>query len=329
MRVSLLIPLIGGLAAGVFAAYSLWSASQKGGEPERPVTKIPVVVAESEIPYAAQITEEMLTTVEFVEFNPLQQTAGETKAVVGRVAASKIVKGAPILNNMLAPEGTLPGAMNQIPVGYCPVSVVVPRYTVQYVEPGDRVDVLWANKPQGRSAGPRQMKPLFDKVEVFSIGDKRYGAGMPADDGSGGNTTGSRPLRSAGTSGSGTVSVDLLLSRKKAQLFETAKLNGEIRLMPRGKDDNLPFAAADMDFETLFNLHKDEGEQEPVVEPVRKRIKVIHGGRPESSVMFDQEASEPQGRSAASPRRSPARGAMLRFLAERAKLANQEHKNGD
>ena len=174
MRASTFFPLVAGAAAGV-VALNLWvkSVSRRGDDaPATPANTI--VIAANEIAHAAEITDEMLTKVEFEGKPPFEGSFDTPEDLVGRVTSAKIVAGAPIVEGMLAPPGTLPGAENQIKPGFRMVSVPVKEYAVQHIEPGNRVDVLSARKRDDGS-GERLSELVAQDVEVFAIGSRRLG----------------------------------------------------------------------------------------------------------------------------------------------------------
>lgn len=314
MRASTFIPLIIGLGVAVFAVYSLLSAfesSQKNAA--KPVEHVPVVIAKTTIPYAATITDEMVGEIRLVAPSPLKSSIHDKAEAVGRVSAVRIVPGTPLLTGMLAPKGTPPGAQHQIPRGYRAVSVQVASHTVQYLEPGDRVDVLYAATDR-RASAPRVPRPILDNVEVFSVGDRRPGMSMPGSETSGkakgkgkgkgkgkerGRVRSVPSLRSSG----GLTAVKLLLRPDKAQVLSMADLNGDIRLLPRAYGDDTPLEGVDLGF-----LDPADAEDETISEPVTPAapeppqpefdvVQVFQGGK-ETKAEFRKEAAPAEAPSA-------------------------------
>ncbi len=297
MRTSVLVPLIVGLGVGVFALYSLLTAFESSKRNSAaPIEYVSMVVATSEIPYAVEISDDMLGEVRVAASNPLKSALREKLAAAGRVSAMRIVAGTPLLPGMLAPEGTPPGAQHQIPKGLRSISVRVDAHTVQDLSPGDHVDVLFAAKDR-RASEPRVPKPILGNVEVFSVGNRRPGMPIPgteqSEDPKNKKAKRATPARRAT---GGMTAVQLLLPPDDAQLLSMAELNGDIRLLARAYGDDTPLAEADLDF-----LNPDaEGKEilatvTPVVaappQPVFNVVKVLQGGE-ESEAKF-QTGTEP------------------------------------
>lgn len=291
MRSSIWVPLIAGLAAGIFALYQFTGfMERKNQEAKKLVDHETIVVAKTDIPYAMTIEADQVTTVQMVKPNPLQNTIGKLEGVTGRVSAAGIVAGLPILTTMLAPEHTPPGAQHQIKAGYRPVTVTVEAFDVQHLLPGDHVDVLFSEK--GRSAtGLRTMKPILQNVEVFSVDELRPGM-MNANvvteaDKKKAKPAAGQPTRAAR---GGQVPVQLLLTTDKAQKLSVAILNGDLQLLQRAYGDNAPLAE-EMDIEEIVAAGRKEQEGSapqdtgPVMVPVFNVVKVLQGGA-ESEVPF-------------------------------------------
>ncbi len=290
MRSTLLIPLIVGLGASVFALYSLLKVVDDAKEKAaRPVEFADVIVAKLEIPYAAKITEEMLQTVRVPKPHPLQHTLGSTDVAAGRVAAMRIVRGAPVLSNMLAAKGTPPGAANLIAPGLTTVAATFPASDVGDLEPGDRVDVMYAAKRTRTTQS--QMGLLFSNVEIFSVGDKRIGMGMAVPGAEPANQGGQRASRTSTRGGGGSTTVKLLLPWEKASVFGVAKLNGDFELFPRRFDDNTQ--RPEMEFSPQETPVAEEVRTEqpvalpPPPAPPERRIRVFQGAK---DVSEDQSA---------------------------------------
>jgi Flp pilus assembly protein CpaB len=287
MRSTVLIPLVAGLAAGVFALYSLLSAFQeKNRQMAMPTETVAVLVASSDIPHATTIGEDMFVEVSVPKTKATAKLVGDKTSLVGRVSALKIVAGCPIMTNMLAPEGTPPGAQHQIERGYRPVSIMADAHSVELLEPGDRVDVYYAEKT--RSRGFREMRPILQNIEVFSVGDKRPGMGIETVE----EAKNSRGRRSASRRMSGQTAVYLLLPIDQANTFEMAKVNGDISLLQRAYGDDSALAVTDLRFSELEEAAASEADpvHEETVEVAQpfKVVKVLQGGE-------EKEATFPVG----------------------------------
>ena len=238
MRLSTFIPLIVALGAGVVAVWvgrGMIERAQEGAEPV--AAAVAVMVAKTEIPYAAAITADMLVSKEFGGF-PLPGRFGKPEDLIGRVSATKIVRNTPILANMLAEKGQVPGAEYQIPQAYRAEPVLVKAYTVADLHPGNRVDVLYSpEQRRGSYGGGRTLKTRLQNIEVFSVGDRRKGMEQGTkSDGKGQPSRG----RSSSTSGGSRsdVAVKLLVRTADVKLLREAHMNGTIELSMRAVGDD-------------------------------------------------------------------------------------------
>ena len=176
MKASTFFPLLAGLAAAVIA-FSAWIKA--GGRSKDDVETGPVrtvVLAKADIPYSARITDDLLATVQYKGTRfPVAETFGKTEDLVGRVASAKIVAGAPVTEPMLAPPGTPPGAIHQIPLGYRPVPVNIQSYAVRHLEPGCRVDVFTTIRNVGARSQGRPSELILQNIQVFAVGSRLLG----------------------------------------------------------------------------------------------------------------------------------------------------------
>ncbi len=306
MRSSILIPLIIGLGAGVFALWALIGYFQERNEQIRkPVERIAIVVAKTDIPYAAEITADMLRDVLVAAPNPFENTFADTESVVGRVSALTIVNGMPILANTLAPEHTTPGARHQIPFGWRLVSVEVPAHTVSEMDPGDHVDIFYAAQVR-QGAGSSLMKPILGNVEIYAVGEKRRGMRWGEDPSEKGDKK-ARATAGRAVARGGLTVVKLLLSLDQASLLISAVRNGEIQLMARRYGDDTPLPDVTATLEELAGtqepqiIHSDETAPPPVRV---NTVSVLHKGQEETITFYDGERQvvEPPPPSQTKPR---------------------------
>ena len=340
MRSSLLIPLIAGLGAAVFALWALLNTFNEAKKrAERPVEYADVIVAKTEIPYASLITEQMLERVRIPKPHPLKNTIADAESLAGRVAAMRIVKGTPVLTNMLAGKNTPPGATQLIHPEYRTVSVSVPVGDVEDLNPGDRVDVLYAAPARDRRDKQRNMELMYNSVEVFSVGDKRIGMGMAVPqpgEKDGKNKGGRNAALRRGRDGRTTVK--LLLPFEKAKVFEAAKLNGNIFLLPRRFDDDTRHVEIDLRFDAPPEPKPKTVEvavPKAPPPPPRRMIRVIQGGKDvskEGTTLRNEEggaslrATPTVGDSKPASPQAAGRAGYVPDLIERAARAGEERR---
>ena len=145
MKAKAVIPLVLGLCIGLIAVKFGIDAIRSAKASSAVKQTITAVKAAQDIDVGTEITLEMVQIVETVpnEFIPAMERVEKPEDVVGRVADKYIPQNAAVLKSMLAPEGTTPGLVGQIPPGYRAISVKIDEVaSVAYqIKPGDWVDV--------------------------------------------------------------------------------------------------------------------------------------------------------------------------------------------
>ncbi len=295
MRLGTILPLIVGLGAGVVAVWIGLRAINQAKLSNKPSDAVTVMVANAEIPYAAEIKAEMLVAKSFGTF-PLEGKFGKTDELVGRVACTRIVKNTPVLVSMLAEEGTLPGVENQIPMGFRAEPVLVQAYTAEGLDPGNRVDVLYSAKSLtgGRLSGPRVFTPILQNIAVFSVGDRRMGMEEPEAVKKKGSARGS-----AATPVKGDVPVKLLVRVEDVTTLQAAAMNGTLQLSVRAAGDDTIYEMPDS--REMFSAEVVEAEAAKdtsvLMVPRYHTVKIFDskGAREETFPMGTQPADEEEG----------------------------------
>lgn len=276
MKPSTLLPLVVGLGAGVVAVWMGLGAISKAKNANKAAPGVDVVVAVSEIPYGVAITEAMVAVKQFGSF-PVDGGMAKKEEVVGRVTATKVVKSAPVLSNMLAAKETLPGAENQLPAGFRAEPVLVKSYTALDMAPGNRVDVFYQpGKATVLRGMERKSRRILQNVEVFSVGARRIGS--EAD------TSGADPKKSARApsgSSSDTVAVKLLVKAEDVTVLQEANINGDVQLSVRAAGDDTVYDVEDV---TALTAEVKMEEAAPVEQevpmgmvPLYHTVRVIDG----------------------------------------------------
>ena len=308
MRVSTFVPLLIGLAAGVFAVY-VGLAKIREAQQAAPVAETSIVIAAAEIPYAKQISAEMLTAVKG-NF-PMRDGFDAAEKIVGRVTSNRIIPGTPISERMLAPAGTSEGAQYQLPSGVFPIPVNVKATEAKNLEPGNRVAVLYTPLA-GSARTPGDLmtaKVVLQSVEVFRVGDRGPG-GSSAEPVS--QDEASRGPRQTVSVGAGRdVNVELLVPADKLGLMTAVtRSGGGVTLVLRRQGDESPLDLPELleavpvaDTGTTAPV---ETEPAPVIVPPQPEfdvVKVNMGGvltdvkieKPADDEKKDTRAEAPQG----------------------------------
>ena len=226
MKGKAIIPLILGLCVGLVAVKFLVDAIQeaRGSTDKQTVS---AVRARIDIDSYQKITEEMVELVETADdaFAPSFQRFSSIEEVVGQVTAKAIPQNAPVLKNMLAPEGTLPGMRGLVKEGYRAVSVRIDEVTgVAYqLHPGDWVDVIVVmdvNTGGGRRGKETVAEVILQRVQIAAIGQARGSAQAQ-----GGSKV--KPAKSA----------TLLVLQEDVPKLHLAATRGKLTLAMRGEED--------------------------------------------------------------------------------------------
>lgn len=210
MKAKMVVPLVVGVAVGLFAAKMGVDMVKKAKGARRKV-----YVTAKFIEAASKITESMLTARIVPEHLVPSEAFTHAKALIGRITKMPIVAGVPITNAMLAPPGAQLGLGAKIPAGYRAVSVRVDEQSsvAGFVTPGSRVDV---SAVSGRKETSSRL--ILSNIEVGAVGQSLDRTG------------------SDGKSAQITKSVTLFLTPSQVQVLNAAvgADKGRIRLALRG-----------------------------------------------------------------------------------------------
>ncbi len=265
MKTAKWIPLSVGLLSGVVAIVVLPGANLSGDHVGSPRRSIAVLTVKNEIPQAAAISGEMLTTLKMDAALPIQGTFSSPDELIGRVSATTIVPGVPIVEAMLAPPGTLPGTENEIAVGYRLVSIPVKPYAVRHLEPGRRVDVLSSGRSASGGADGTSRRPVLQNAKVFAVGNQRVG--MEPDKGR-------------------VDSVALLVAVGDVRTLTAAVAAGDVTLVMRGAQDDEVMVGPIPPVYTVPVEPVDPPRQKPTVWEVR----VVRGDKAKNVMLSHTDA---------------------------------------
>lgn len=227
MKGKAIIPLVLGLCVGLVAVKFLVDAVQKARGSTSESKAFPVVRAKLDIDSYQEITEDLVEVVQTTDsaFAPALQRFSSMEEVVGQVTAKAIPQNAPVLKNMLAPEGTPPGMQGMVKEGYRAVSVRIDEVTgVAYqLKPGNWVDVIVVmDIATGNRRGAKETvaEVILQRVQVAAIGQAT--TGTPSESGSK-----MKPAKSA----------TLLVKEEDVPKLHLAATRGKLTLAMRGDDD--------------------------------------------------------------------------------------------
>lgn len=259
MKSKAIIPLILGLAVGVATVKLAINTIRKAQAGNQPITMVQTVRAKQDIDPYNTITAEMVEVIETPAslLVPDSDRCETLESVLGRVSAKPIPQFAPVLQSMLAPEGTLAGMVGRIPEGYRAVSVRIDEVTgvAFQISPGDWVDVIVVmDVARSRGAGRDTIaEVILQNVQVAAIG---------------------YATASASRSGVGKIkpakSVTLMVAEAYVPKLHLASTRGKITLAMRGHGDSVSDNPASATLSDVISALRGPGsESTPAVAPQR------------------------------------------------------------
>lgn len=294
IRLSTILPVIVGLVAAVFAVVAGMKYMEDRIAEHKVAPLVPLVVAKAEIPYGVAIADDMLVTIEInKKWSSLKGSHTDSKELVDRVASTRIVAGMPVTDGVLAPVGTAPGAENQIPIGFSPVSVLVKTHTVQTLDPGNHVDVMHtAGKGYARGAQQQISRYILQNVEVFAVGARRVGAERPVETTDSSKKKKRRTTPPVRKNYKGETAVTLLVHRDDVMKLTSLASSGrgEITLLLRRAGDNTVYANPVSVDEAELGEEEDDSHPDvaltPPPLPAPKDVEVWIGGKRQMKKTF-------------------------------------------
>lgn len=166
--------LLVSIAAGIFAAFMIYSYSQeqrKAINQQLGQRKV-VVVAKEDIPEMTTVYDSMLETKPYPNDYVPDGSFANIQEIVGNVAAVPIKKGQPILKNHLYSPGADTGIALQVAPSKRALAIPIDetRGVSKLIRPGDRIDIFVA-LDIGKGANMRRESFLMmQNVAVLSTG---------------------------------------------------------------------------------------------------------------------------------------------------------------
>lgn len=173
MKGRAIIPLAVGLLVGVVALKIFADVLRKARGSTSGNEVANVVCANSDIAPTAEIKETMLELRSVPKALQPKAVFTDLKEVAGRVSCVNIPKGMPIVPNLLAPKGTMPGLAVRIREGYRAVAVKIDESSgvAGWLKPGCHVDVVAVMQTDGYSSSRGTIsKVILENVEVLAVG---------------------------------------------------------------------------------------------------------------------------------------------------------------
>ena len=167
----ILFALVIGLAAAAYATG--WVSRQAG------IASSKVVVAAVDIEAGSKVNAEMLSTLDWPAAALPPGAFKDVKALQDRIVKASILRGEPLLEGKLAPQGTLGGLSAVIAEGKRAMTVRVNDVVgvAGFALPGNYVDVM-VNAQQDKERGERGeqgkqiSKTVLERVLVLAVGEE-------------------------------------------------------------------------------------------------------------------------------------------------------------
>lgn len=263
MKSKAIIPLVLGLVVGVATVKMALNTLRKAQAGNQPITMVQTVRALQDIDPYSTITAEMVELIE-TPANPLvpdHDRCETLESVLGRVSAKPIPRFSPVLQSMLAPEGTLVGMVGRIPEGFRAVSVRIDEVTgvAFQLSPGDWVDVIVVMDVARYRGGGRDTiaEVILQNVQVAAIG---YATASASRAGLGKI----KPAKSA----------TLLVAQADVPKLHLASTRGKITLAMRGHEGSVSDRPASASLsDVISGLRDPNSKSTPDLRPTRRTVR--------------------------------------------------------
>ena len=247
MNVKASVPLIVAIVlGGVAAKVGRDMLSRKEAPKQVTVNVTRLVVAKENITpgTALKLTDLLANSVPETSVTP--GTFRDPGVLLNRVVTMPVMKGQPILENMLAPEGSSKGLTAIVPDGMRAVTLEVNEISgvAGMLVPGCRVDVVTTLAGEG---GQMLARTVARNLQIIAIG-RRFTEVVK------------EPGKDEGPEPASARTVTLLVSPHEAELMDLASHTGSPRLILRGSRDTHSDLQGEVGSVTLAELRGSTGD---------------------------------------------------------------------
>ncbi|HEY2585484.1 MAG TPA: Flp pilus assembly protein CpaB [Tepidisphaeraceae bacterium] len=257
MNPKALIPIVAAVFMGLIAAVLARQVIGSRGPAASHAPIVRVVVAKAEIPPGHALTADDLSLAPIVAAAPPPNGFTDTAGPVGRVTRAPLIAGQPVLEPLLAPQGTPDGLQALVPEGMRAITLETTESSglAGLLTPGSRVDVVTTAAP-GNDADRAVSRIIAQNVRVVAVGQQLSSTtpAKPAD-----------PAAPAPPPGAAARTVTLLVTPHEAAELDLAQSMARLRLILRGNGDT---QEVDDDAVMLAELRGGTATPVPVVVPV-------------------------------------------------------------
>jgi pilus assembly protein CpaB len=256
MNAKTLAPLGLALVLGTVAAYVATDMISKPAPqaPQQPkVNRTSVVVAARDIAPGTALGPEDVAVKDVEESVVPSSAIRSADRAAKRVTASPMPKGAFLIEEFLAPEGTGQGVQAILPKGKRAITIAVDEFTGMgvFILPGCKVDVV-STVQAGQGGGEAKAVTVVQDVSVLAVGPRLHPNEKPANP------------------GEVARSVTLVVTPEQAQTLELVASTARPRLVMRASGDGEPVENAGIGLSDLRSGAK-HGTQETAVTVVGPR----------------------------------------------------------
>ncbi len=227
------VPLVLAIVLGVVAAKVARDTMMKNRAPVAATGKVAkIATVKTDIQPGKELTAEDLTLGQFNADNVPAGSFKTAEELVGRVSETLMVKGQPVVEAMLAPQGAGAGLQVLVPPGMRAITIEVNEFSgvAGLLSPGCRVDII-ATLNDGTAGSGAVARTIVQNVKVTAVGQRT-------------TSSANEPPAPAGAEMSKSVTV--LVTLADAEAIELACSTGRPRLVLRGGRDNSVIATAGM-----------------------------------------------------------------------------------
>jgi pilus assembly protein CpaB len=233
MKLKTWLPICLALVLGVFAAILASSAMSS----RKTVATVRVAVAKRAVPPGTALAATDVELRAIAAEVPPEGAHLDTAELIGRTAHVQLAKDKPVLETMLAAEGSVSGLQSLVPPGMRAMTIEVNEFSSVggMIEPGSRVDVI-ATMQDARHT-ESMSRTVAQNVLVKAVG----------------KDTGH--VEQQGEEAKAAKSVTLLVTSKQAEVIQLSSLQGRPWLVLRGGTDNSVASLAGTTLTELRGAH--------------------------------------------------------------------------
>lgn len=296
MNIKAWVPLIVAIVLGGIAAKVGRDMLSRKDAPQKVTVNVTrLVVAKENMAPGTALKAFDLVANNVPEISVTPGTFRDPVILMNRVLTMPVLKGQPILENMLAPEGTSRGLPAIVPDGMRAVTLDVNETSgvAGMLAPGCRIDMVTTLAGE---AGQMLSRTIVRNLQIIAVG-KRFGdpaVNQP------GKEPGKEPGKDEAPEQAPARTVTLLATPREAQLIDLAVHTGSPRLVLRGSRDSRGDLQNDLESVTIAELRGSTDRSSGMSGLFTKLIETIARATPPTkpTSLFNDAPTQPATRPA-------------------------------